>query len=176
MRYRLACALGLSIGVVLFGCASVKDEMSSMFPKQAGLVARLRSPTSAVTGAVRIYDFRDGVQVQLAVDNMYPGAYRIAFHEIGNCRSPNLFSAGAPWAPPTWTKAPGDLLPGFFANAEGNQNNYVAFVQGIRTEGPLSVRGKSVVIHWGTSVGEAFPGQPNNRMACGVLETADPID
>ena len=35
------------------------------------------------------------------------------------------------------------------------------------------LRGRSVVIHWGDRVGEAFPGQPNNRMACGVLEWAE---
>ena len=124
---------------------------------------------------MRIYDYRDGVNVQVAMDNMYPGQYRIALHENGNCSSPNLFSAGPPWAPPGWTKPPGDLLPGFLANPEGNMNNYVAHISGVRTEGPTSIRGRSVVVHWGNSVGQAFPGQPNNRMACGVLETAAPL-
>jgi Cu/Zn superoxide dismutase len=168
----IACVLAVAL---LAGCASTKQGLEAVIPQPGGLVANLRSPTSAVTGSVRVYNFRDGVQVQLSINNMIPGSYRIAFHENGNCRSPNLFSAGAPWAPATWTKAPGDLLPGFFANPEGNNNGYVAFVQGVSTDGPLSIRGRSAVIHWGTSVDQAFPGQPNNRMACGVLESAEPI-
>lgn len=146
-----------------------------MFPEGGGLVARMRSPNSAVTGTVRIYDFRNGVQVQLSVTNMYPGSYRVAIHERGNCSSPNLFSAGGAWAPPTWTKPPGELLPGFLANEDGNQNGYVAFVQGASVEGPNSLRGKSVVIHLGNAVGDARPGERNNRVACGVLVPGEPI-
>jgi Cu/Zn superoxide dismutase len=65
-----------------------------------------------------------------------------------------------------------DLLPGFLANPEGNNNGYVAYISGVRTEGPLSILGRSVVIHWGSVVGEAIPGQPNNRVACAVLRSA----
>ena len=131
-----ALAAGLS------GCASVKETMEAMVPQQGGLVAQLRSPSSAATGVVHVFDHRDGVQVQLAITNLIPGAYRIAIHERGNCRSPNLFSAGPAWAPPGWTKPAGDLLPGFIANNDGNENGYVAFVKGVRTEGPQSIRGQ----------------------------------
>jgi len=150
-------------------------EGERIFPTVTGLGAQLRSPSSAATGVVRIYDYRDGVQVQLSINNLLPGAYRIAIHENGNCRSPNLFSAGPAWAPPGATKPAGDLLPAFTANNEGNENSYVAFIKGVATDGPQSLRGKSVVIHYGNLVGEAFPGQPNNRMACGVLEPNDPF-
>ena len=148
----------------LAGCASVQErEMAG------GLVAQLSSSGSAVKGAVHVFDFRDGVQVQLAINNLYPGAYRIAIHERGNCSSPNLFSAGPSWAPPGWTKPAGELLPSFSVSELGN-HVYVAYIKGVSTEGPNSLRGKSIVIHMGDLVGEAFPGQPNNRMACGVLE------
>jgi len=56
-----------------------------------------------------------------------------------------------------------------------NVNNYVAFVSGVRTEGPQSLRGRSVVLHYGEKVSDAFPGQPNNRLACGVLEPTEPL-
>lgn len=153
------------------GCSSsMKQEMSTVFPDSAGLVARLRSPSSAATGTVRVVDYRDGVTVQLVISNLIPGQYRVALHEKGNCSSTNLFSAGAPWAPPGMN--PDDLLPGFLANNDGNQNGYVATIKGVSAEGPNSLRGRSVVVHWGSRLGEAFPGQPNNRIACGVLESA----
>jgi Cu/Zn superoxide dismutase len=169
---RAACLIALAS---LASCASTKQESDALRTRVGGLVANLRSPGSAATGSVRVYDYRDGVQVQLAVNNLYPGQYRIAFHETGNCRSPNLFSAGAPWAPPGSAKPAGDLMPGFFANMEGGQYSYVAFVPGVYTDREPSLRGRSVVIHWGTSVSEAFPGQPNNRMACGVFEWSEPV-
>ena len=146
-----------------------------MRARVGGLVAQLRSPGSAATGVVRVYDYRDGVQMQVAVDNLIPGRYRVAFHETGNCRSANLFSAGPAWAPPDSGKSAADLLPPLYTNSEGNQNGYVAYVPGLHTERPPSLRGRSVVIHWGTNVNEAFPGQPNNRIACGVLEWTESI-
>ena len=156
---RLAsCVIALAS---LTSCSSASRESQAPRIGAGGLVAQLRSPNSAVTGSVRV--------------NLYPGQYRIALHETPNCRSPNLFSAGPPWAPPGSTKPAGDFLPGFLANAEGSQTGYVAYVPGLYTERPPSLRGRSVVIHWGTSVNEAFPGQPNNRVACGVFEWTDSV-
>jgi len=159
---------GAALAAMITGCAGRDGETP------AGLVAQLSSPSSAATGAVHIFDFRDGVQVQLSISNLLPGSYRVAIHERGNCKSPNLFSAGPAWAPPGWTKPAGELLPWFSVGDVGNQNQYVAFIKGVSTEGPKSLRGKSIVIHWGDLVGEAFPGQPNNRIACGVLEYNKP--
>jgi Cu/Zn superoxide dismutase len=162
----------VAIAVLAAGCASIKQEMNAMMPDDPGLVARLRSPSSAATGTVRVVDFRGGATVQLTITNLIPGSYRIALHANGNCSSPNLFSAGPPWAPPGSDKPAADLLPGFLADQEGSQNGYVAFVPGMHADGPNSPQGRSVVIHWGNWVTEAFPGQPNNRVACGVLQPA----
>ena len=171
-RHRVfgACALAL----VLAGCGSSGDlqglkGIGAYEERDGGLVARMHSRSSAVTGTVRVYDDRDGVQVQLAVTNLFPGAYRLALHERGNCSSPNLFSAGSAWAPPGWTKPAADLLPGFIANEEGQASGYVVYLKGVSTSGPTSIKGRSFVTHAGSLVGEAFPGQPNNRVACGVL-------
>lgn len=162
-----ACALAL---VTLASCQGASRDPEALRARVGGLVAHLRSSASAATGTVRVYDFREGVQVQLAINNLFPGQYRIAFHETPNCRSPNLFSAGPPWAPPGSAKPATDLMPGFLVNQEGGQTGYVVYVPGLHIDRDPSPRGRSVVIHWGTVVGEAFPGQPNNRMACGVLE------
>jgi Cu/Zn superoxide dismutase len=157
--------VSFALAALVVGCAGKDNE------PPGGLVAQLGGPSSAAKGAVHIFDYRDGIQVQLSMSNLLPGAYRIAIHEVGNCKSPNLFSAGPAWAPPGWTKPAGELLPSFTVSESGNQNQYVAFVKGVRAEGPGGLRGKSVVVHYGDLVGEAFPGQPNNRMACGVLES-----
>jgi Cu/Zn superoxide dismutase len=117
-----------------------------------------------------MFDARDGVVMQLSLYNMPVGTYRVALHERGNCTSPNLFSAGPAWAPPGAGKAPADLLPEFVTDTEGDLPTYTAYIRGARVEGPLSLRGRSVVIHFGRKIDDAFPGQPNNRIACGVLE------
>jgi len=101
---RRTCAAILA-AMALAGCQSMYQRQA-----QGGLVAHLRGTGSAATGAVYIFDARDGVQVQLTLANLLPGTYRIALHE-GNCRSSNFYSAGPAWAPPGWTKPPGELLP-----------------------------------------------------------------
>jgi len=169
---RMGAAILFAMAVAIGGCQSTKE---TMVERGGGLVAQLRSRTSAATGVVHIFNYRDGVVVELAIDNLVPGTYRIALHERGNCSSSNYFSAGLPWAPPGWNKSPGELLPQFYANPEGNQNSYVAYITGVRTEGPLSLKGRSVVIHYGQKTSDAFPGQPNNRVACGVLDNADAL-
>ena len=90
-RLAVACVIALAS---LASCSSANRGSDALRARVGGLVAQLRSPSSAVTGSVRVYDYRDGVQVQLYVNNLIPGQYRIAFHETPNCRSPNLFSAG----------------------------------------------------------------------------------
>ena len=147
-----------------------------MVARGGGLVAQLRGTGSAGVGVAHIINYRDGVVFQLSVDNLIPGAtYRVALHERGNCKSANLFSAGSAWAPPGWDKPQGDLLPQVVMNGEGGNSTYVAYIKGVRTEGPTSLRGRSVVVHWGYTISEAFPGQPNNRMMCGVLDNADAL-
>lgn len=163
---------GLAAAAVLCGgCAASRNQDGEIVAREPGLVANMRSPSSAVVGTVRVFDARSGVSIQAFFSNLAPGTYRIALHERGNCTSPNLFSAGPAWAPAGFAKPAGELMPPFVTNSEGTEASFVAFVSGARVDGPESIRGRSVVLHWGGLVGEAFPGQPNNRMACGVLES-----
>ena len=49
--------------------------------------------------------------------------------------------------------------------------------RGIRIDGADGIRGKSVVVHRGaTGSLDAEPGVPNNRVACGVIETNKPLE
>jgi len=167
---RVARAAALAaLGMAVAGCQTVKDVGTAIFPSGPGLEATLRPIGSAASGTVRIYNHRDGVALQLAIYNLPTGTYRIALHERGNCSSPNLFSAGPAWAPAGSGKSPQDLLPPFAVNTNGDQDGYVAYISGARTEGPLSLQGRSVVIHFGSKIDEAIVGQRNNRVACGVL-------
>ena len=167
-----AWAAAVACGVALLaGCQSTTRELDdSVFGRGPGLEASLRGTGSAATGTVRIFDYRDGVVLQLSLFNMPVGTYRVALHERGNCRSPNLFSAGPAWAPPGAGKPPADLLPPFLTDTQGNIPSYTAFIKGARVDGPQTVRGRAVVIHWGNTIADAFPGQPNHRLACGVLD------
>lgn len=171
-RWTSPAAIAVAFAL-LAGCAGGRNEDAP--PRPGGLAAQLRSTSSAAVGVARVFEARNGVTIQLFISNMVPGTYRVALHERGNCSSPNLYSAGPAWAPPGWTKAPGELLPPFSANMEGTESTYVARIDGVSTDGPTSIRGRSVVIHWGNVVGEAFPGQPNSRILCGVLEPATPL-
>lgn len=179
-RLWLGAALAVLFATTLAGCGSSSglqglQGLNAYEEREGGLVARMHSRSSAVTGTVRVFDYRDGVQIQLAVTNLFPGSYRLALHERGNCSSPNLFSAGPAWAPAVWTKPAADLLPGFIANEEGQVSGYVVYIKGMSVSGPASIKGRSFVIHAGSLVGEAFPGQPNNRVACGVLVDAQAL-
>jgi Cu/Zn superoxide dismutase len=47
---------------------------------------------------------------------------------------------------------------------------------GLKIDGTDGIRGKSVVVHLGaTGSLDAQPGVPNNRVACGVIETNKPL-
>lgn len=159
--------------VALGACAGKKEAPRGIEPAGAGLEARLRGTGSTATGVVRVFDSRDGVSFQMELGDVPTGTYRVALHEKGNCRSPNLFSAGPAWAPPESGRTAAELLPPIFVN--NYASSYVAYIPGARTEGPRSLRGRLVVVYFGAEITDAFPGQPNNRMACGVFETLKPL-
>jgi Cu/Zn superoxide dismutase len=164
----------LATAALIAGCSSTKQPA---YEPSVGLNARMTGTGSTATGAFRVYDAKDGsgVNVQLTLINSLPGTYLITLHERGNCKSPNLFSAGPAWAPPGSGKAPGDLLPTFSTDSEGDLHNYGAFIRGVHVDGPDGLVGKLVVVQFGRGVSDAEPGLPNKRMACGVLEYIKPV-
>jgi Cu/Zn superoxide dismutase len=161
------------LAAVLAGCSGTKG--GKIEAAGSGLEARLLSRNSAASGVVRLFDSRDGVSFQMSIVNLPPGTYRVALHEKGNCRSPNLFSAGPAWAPPGSGKNGAELLPPFLTSAAGDMPSYVAHIAGARTEGPASLQGRLVVVYFGEQITDAFPGQPNNRVACGTFVPVEPL-
>ena len=128
-------------------------------------MAPLNSAALVVVNAV---NRRQGAVFSLALQNVIGGPYRLALHQIGNCNSPNGFSAGNAWAPPGSTVPPEEVFPVFFVDMQGPTNlNF--YVPGVSVDEPGSLLGRTIVLHQGTVIREAFPGQPNNRVACGVF-------
>jgi len=159
---------GVHIGTTHYDEDKPKDETDY------GQVAPLRPiGGSAIFGKIRVIDRGDGASVLVSMMNVPPGAYRIAFNETPNCSSPNGFSAGAPWAP-----AGADarkLIPVQRVNAEDRVELSLR-VPALKTRGPNGVAGHSVVIYSGLEVTDAKPDVPNERMACGVFETAHRLE
>src|SRR5207244_1359936 len=108
-----------------------------------GLVASLRGLGAAVTGKVRVIDRGDGITLLISAINMPIGEYRVAFHQNGNCSSPNGFSAGPAWAPSG--QSPATLIPPL-TNSDGNAEASV-WVSGVHTAGENGVAGRRGLLY-----------------------------
>ncbi len=165
----------LAVAALVAGCSSTNTP--PVYEPSVGLEAQMLGVGSTARGAFRVFDAKDGsgVNVQLTLINTLPGTYLITLHERGNCKSPNLLSAGPAWSPPGSGKSPGDLMPTFSTNSDGDVKNFGAFIRGVHVDGPQGLVGRVVVVQFGYGVSNAEPGLPNKRMACGVLEYVKPL-
>jgi Cu/Zn superoxide dismutase len=156
------------------GLLSCKMADEARPPKsEPGVVARLAfAGGSAAFGAARFHPVEGGVVATVDLQSGTGGRWRMVIHATGNCTSPNLFSAGPPLLLPGFS-APIEIPIVTTADASGGATLRIA---GLVIDGPAGIRGKSVVVHAG-AVGslDAQPGVPNNRVACGVIETARPL-
>src|SRR4030095_7068054 len=160
-------ALAVARAAVLAACAS--DDQAKRPPPDPGVGARLR-PTSgsAINGLVTFQPYEGGVTVAVSVWGGLRSAWRVAAHTTGVGTSPNGFSAGPPWIPPGATEPPTIR----FVTNNNDYGSATMRMPGVKIDGPDGIRGKSVVIHFGaTGSLDAQPGVPNNRVACGVIET-----
>ncbi|HEY2815537.1 MAG TPA: hypothetical protein VGK44_00245 [Casimicrobiaceae bacterium] len=172
------------LSILICGCTYsggnfrwTQKESDDDKPKEnpaAGLVAPLRGLGSAVSGKIRVIDKGDGVTLLVSAINMPIGEFRVAFHQNGNCSSPNGFSAGPAWAPAGLS--PTKLVPSLstFGSRDGNAEREV-HVAGVHTQGEDGLAGRSVVIYGGSTISEIRPGVPNNAYACGVFEPVRPL-
>lgn len=162
------------------GCSTLRGLTGTPAPEPEattrasyGEVAPLRAiGGSAVFGKIRVIDRGDGASVLVSMMNVPPGDFRMVIHENPNCSSPNGFSAGPPWAPAG--REPRDLMPTQHANSEDRVEMSLR-VKGLQATGTNGVAGRSVVVYAGPRVTEARPGVPNEGIACGVFEPAQPL-
>ena len=167
----LVCSCTYSGGTVHWTQKESEDAQPKARP-EAGLAAEMRPVGSAVAGKVRVIDRGDGVSVMLSTNNLFQGAYRMAFHQNANCSSPNAFSAGPTWSPPGTN--PATLIPLFYQTNDGSTEVEV-HVSGVHTQGENGLAGKSIVLYAGSTIPEIRPGVPNNALACGVFEPVRPL-
>jgi Cu/Zn superoxide dismutase len=156
----------------IFGSKRETDSASS--GPSPGLVASLRGLGAAVSGKVRVIDRGDGITLLISAINMPIGEYRVAFHQNGNCSSPNGFSAGPAWAPAGLS--PTTLVPSFMtANSRDGNAETSAYIKGVHTIGENGLAGRSVILYAGSTIPEIRPGEPTSAFACGVFEPAQPF-
>jgi len=167
-----ACIAGCNSTSSIFGSKRETDAAPS--GPSPGLVASLRGLGSAVTGKVRVIDRGDGITLLISAINMPIGEYRVAFHQNGNCSSPNGFSAGPAWAPAGMS--PTTVVPSFMTagSRDGNAETS-AYIKGVHTSGENGLAGRSVVLYAGSAIAEIRPGEPTSAFACGVFEPAQPF-
>jgi len=166
---RIAVATALVAG--LAACKTAEDVRVRV-PEPA-IGARLAQVGgSAVSGLVTFRPYDGGVTLLAELGGVASGRYRIAVHSTGNCTSPNGFSAGDP------LRLPGSALPVVVAlstNSDGTASISTR-IPGLAIDGPAGVRGKSVVVHAGTTSSlETQPGARNDRLACGVIGALTPL-
>ena len=164
-------ALVTAFAAALAACAS--DNAAKKPPPDPGVGARLRPISgSAITGLVTFQPYAGGVTVAASFYAGVTGNWLAVIHTTGICTSPNGFSAGPPWIPPGATEPP-------MIRMTTHDNDYASATMrlpGLTIDGPDGLRGKSVVVHLGTTGSlDAQPGVPNNRAACGVIETNKPL-
>ena len=164
--------VGLVVALAGLVAACASDEEAKKPPPDPGVVAQLRPVSdSAIKGLVSFKQYDGGVDVAINVYGI-PGVNRVVIHATGVCNSPNGFSAGPPWIPPGAT-APPIIRIAVSDNLYGTAS---VSLPGITIDGPDGIRGKSVVVHRGnTGSLDARPGAPNDRVACGVIETNKPL-
>lgn len=164
-------AVAVALAGALTSCAS--DDAAKKPPPDPGVGAQLRSVSaSAIRGYATFQPYEGGVTAAVTVWAGTSGGWRVVIHSTGVCSSPNGFSAGPPWIAPGATEPPTVRV---VTNDDG-YGNATMRLPGVTVDGPNGIRGKSVVLHLGTSGSlDARPGAPNNRMACGVIEANKPL-
>lgn len=185
-RSRLGSAL-LALGVAVMAAAALsacsssgaraepeKPAAANASRPSYGLLSQLRALGSGIWGRARVVDRGDGVQITLSMINLPMGPFRVAFGENPNCSSPNGYSAGQPWAPPGAGRSGHDLVQPLF-NAKDGSSETSVFVRGVHVTGPDGLDKRSIIVYTGNDATDAQPGVPNNRIACGTFEPAQPF-
>lgn len=177
-----ALAAAALAAIALAACASLRPSAPPAQPAAAdasrpryGLTASLKGLGSGIWGRARVVDRGDGVTLTVSMINLPQGPYRVAFTDTPNCTSPNGFSAGQPWAPSGAGEDGRNLVPQLYNGNDGSAEASV-FVRGAHTTGPDGVDKRGIVVFAGSEATEARPDVPNNRLACGTFEPAQPFE
>lgn len=155
----------VSLGLlVLTGCQSVKSSSTAETASPPPLQVTLIGTSGQPIGTAQLAPVQEGVQIDLQVSGLTPGAHGFHIHEKSACDPPTFESAGAHLNPTH--KEHGFLNPKGFHS--GDLPNLVVDEQG---NGRLSTVAKSVVL---------LPDKPNSLIKPGgtsliIHEKADDL-
>ena len=159
---------------------SRRDDAATAGAAQAMARANLTgAPGSGVSGTVEVTERTGGVAVVVHVTGVAKdGPLGLHLHEVGSCTPPDFESAGGHFNPGTSQHACSPTIPrhaGDFGNIEiaDSGEGHLELETDLLTvaEGPSSVVGRAVVLHYGLDDCATQPsGDSGDRLACGVFE------
>jgi superoxide dismutase, Cu-Zn family len=133
---------------------------------------------SSLAGSVTLVQAPNGVNVTVSVSGATPGQHGVHFHENPDCSAPDATSAGGHYNPQGHAHGlpPGERHLGDLGNltvdAQGHGSTTV-FVEGATLDpgAPLSLLGRSVIVHAKLDTGAQPVGNAGERVGCAVIPT-----
>ena len=169
MSRRSTLVLAL-LTLVLAGCAKPAPQSSSV-RVQAAIVQLRPLEGRSARGIIDLIPTGGGLSIEGELLGLLGRTYELRVHQLGDCTDPRGRSAGAAFTytdPVTGRDVNGSMLA-VESNATGEVPVSGRF-RGGRLSGPLSLRGRSVVVH---RIDRAEDGSPvDTRVACGVVGIA----
>ena len=175
--FHLALCAGVALLVAATPAAAAIDDQTG---EATATLAPTQGSTASGTATFKSAG-KDGIRVAVAVSGLQPGSvHGLHVHEKGDCKAPDASSAGPHFALPAQQHGShegtghhaGDL-GNVTADAGGKASAslVVPATKLTLAAGPLSVIGRSVVVHAGPDDLKSQPaGNSGARIACGVID------
>lgn len=167
--------------------ASIAALTTALWAQQTGVAAFAEvvpvQPNSKAAGTVRLLETRSGVEVSVRLTGVPPGEHGFHVHEFGDCGAGGE-AAGGHYNPLGTTHGM-VVKDGVRSSHAGDMGNIVAKDDGTAElvlnlpdvtlrEGPLSLAGRSLVLHEKPDDFGQPAGNAGLRIACGVIHIVFP--
>jgi len=178
---RLIFTAGLVVVLFSLGCSSRSTRSSTAAAAAGPSASASLKPTqgNTVSGSIAFHEMAGGrVHVVADISGLKPGKHGFHIHEKGDCSAPDATSAGGHFNPDAKPHAGPDSPEhhaGDFGNIEADASGKAHFETTVNfitvSDGPKSVKGRSVVVHLGVDDLKTQPsGNSGARVACGVVQ------
>ena len=190
MKYFLICFSVLS----LFSCVSHKSARTSLSNQSKDIKDRISTLavnpliTGDIFATVNLFTKeKDGIKIELEVQNVSPGLHGIHIHEMGDCSADDASSAGGHFNPAHLSHGgpnPKAHHMGDLGNIKIDANGRGTLIVTIPKENFNSdfldwsiIVGKSIILHADPDDLRTNPsGNSGARIACGVIKALDSFD
>jgi superoxide dismutase, Cu-Zn family len=137
---------------------------------------------SKVSGTVNFVETPDGVRVVTEINGLSPGKHGFHVHEKGDCSDPGAKSAGEHFNPTSKSHGAPEAANhhlGDLGNLVADSTGHAALdtvIKGLTLSGVNAIVGKGLIVHAARDDLVSQPGgAAGERIACGVIETAKPV-